>query len=81
MPYIDLGELQLFYEEIGYGEPVLFLHSGYSRGILAFSGQLQPFLCGGIPLLLSGFQGAWQDHVRKSGMGFCGDSGGYDTVS
>ena len=71
MPYIDLGELQLFYEEIGYGEPVLFLHSGYSRGILAFSGQL----------LLSGFQGAWQDHVRKSGMGFCGDSGGYDTVS
>lgn len=44
MPYIDLGELQLFYEEIGYGEPVLFLHSGYSRGILAFSGQLQPFM-------------------------------------
>ena len=81
MPYIDLGELQLFYEEIGYGEPVLFLHSGYSRGILAFSGQLQPFYAAGYRCFYPDLQGAWQDHVRKSGMGFCGDSGGYDTVS
>lgn len=80
MPYIDLGELQLFYEEIGYGEPVLFLHSGYSRGILAFSGQLSLFMRRDTAAFIR-ISGAWQDHVRKSGMGFCGDSGGYDTVS
>lgn len=65
MPYIDLGELQLFYEEIGYGEPVLFLHSGYSRGILAFSGQLQPFLCGGIPLLFIRISGGMAGPCAK----------------
>lgn len=57
MPYIDLGELQLFYEEIGYGEPVLFLHSGYSRGILAFSGQLQPFYAAGYRCFYPDFRG------------------------
>ena len=40
-------DVNLYYEEIGYGEPVLFLHSGYSRGILAFSGQIQPFYAAG----------------------------------
>lgn len=43
MPYIKFNDLNLFYEEFGLGEPILFLHSGYSRGILAFSGQIQPF--------------------------------------
>lgn len=43
MPYMKLKDINLYYEEFGIGEPVLFLHSGYSRGILAFSGQIQPF--------------------------------------
>jgi len=33
--------MDLFYEDIGIGEPVLFLHSHYNRGILAFACQLQ----------------------------------------
>lgn len=43
MPTQQLPGISLFYEEIGGGFPVLFLHSAYSRGILAFSGQIQPF--------------------------------------
>lgn len=43
MPVTQLGDLALYYEELGTGDPVLFLHSGYSRGILAFGGQIQPF--------------------------------------
>lgn len=43
MPYIQVEDLDLYYEEFGFGEPILFLHSGFSRGILAFSGQIQPF--------------------------------------
>ncbi len=33
----------MFYEEFGKGETVLFLHSHFSRGLLAFSGQILPF--------------------------------------
>lgn len=43
MPYIHLNDLDLFYEELGTGEPILFLHSHFSRGILAFGAQIQPF--------------------------------------
>ncbi|MCJ8011012.1 alpha/beta hydrolase [Paenibacillus sp. KQZ6P-2] len=43
MTYIQLQDLEVFYEKMGCGEPVLFLHSGYSRGILAFAGQLLDF--------------------------------------
>lgn len=43
MPYIQLNDLNLYYEELGIGEPVLFLHSHFSRGILAFGAQIQPF--------------------------------------
>ena len=43
MPYIKLNNLHMFYEEFGKGEPVLFLHSHFSRGVLAFSGQILPF--------------------------------------
>jgi pimeloyl-ACP methyl ester carboxylesterase len=43
MPYIQFDDLTMFYEQMGYGDPVLFLHSGYSRGILAFASQLQDF--------------------------------------
>ncbi len=43
MPVCKLGDLELFYEDIGVGDPVLFLHSAYSRGILAFGTQIQPF--------------------------------------
>lgn len=43
MPYIKLNDLDLYFEEFGVGDPILFLHSGYSRGLLAFSGQIQPF--------------------------------------
>ncbi|MFD1677830.1 alpha/beta fold hydrolase [Alicyclobacillus fodiniaquatilis] len=43
MPYIQVKDLELFYEQMGTGEPILFLHSAYSRGILAFSCQLLDF--------------------------------------
>ncbi|SFI50274.1 Pimeloyl-ACP methyl ester carboxylesterase [Paenibacillus sp. UNC496MF] len=43
MPYARAGDVDMFYEKMGYGEPILFLHSGYSRGILAFAGQLLDF--------------------------------------
>lgn len=43
MPYQMVKDCSIFYEDIGIGEPILFLHSGYSRGIIAFSGQIQPF--------------------------------------
>lgn len=43
MPYIKLDDLELFYEEFGRGETILFLHSHFSRGLLAFSAQILPF--------------------------------------
>ncbi|WP_238654969.1 alpha/beta fold hydrolase [Paenibacillus piscarius] len=43
MPYLKLNDLDLFYELMGTGEPVIFLHSHYSRSILAFSSQLLDF--------------------------------------
>lgn len=43
MPYLQLNDLELFYEQLGTGEPVIFLHSHYSRSILAFSSQLLEF--------------------------------------
>lgn len=43
LPYLALNDLNLFYECLGVGEPVLFLHSGYSRGLLAFSCQMLDF--------------------------------------
>jgi pimeloyl-ACP methyl ester carboxylesterase len=43
MPQLQVGDCSIYYEDIGLGKPVLFLHSGYSRGIIAFGGQIQPF--------------------------------------
>lgn len=43
MPYIQLNDLDMFYEQMGTGEPVIFLHSAYSRGILAFASQILDF--------------------------------------
>ena len=43
MPYQQVGDCSIFYEDNGIGDPILFLHSAYSRGIIAFSGQIQPF--------------------------------------
>jgi pimeloyl-ACP methyl ester carboxylesterase len=43
MPCQRVKDCSVFYEDIGIGEPILFLHSGYSRGIIAFGGQIQPF--------------------------------------
>jgi len=57
MPYQRVNDLDIFYEEIGYGEPILFLHSGYSRGILAFSGQIQPFYAAGYRCLYPDYRG------------------------
>lgn len=57
MPYQRINDLDVFYEEFGYGEPILFLHSGYSRGILAFSGQIQPFYSAGFRCLYPDFRG------------------------
>ena len=43
MPRLRVDDCNLFYEDIGWDDPVLFLHSAYSRGVIAFSGQIQPF--------------------------------------
>lgn len=43
MPYTDIDDLSIYYEDFGKGEIVLFLHSHFSRGLLAFSGQILPF--------------------------------------
>jgi len=43
MPYVQVRDCSIFYEDFGIGDPILFLHSSYSRGIIAFSGQIQPF--------------------------------------
>ena len=43
MPYIQLNDLELYYEECGKGETVLFLHSHFSRGVIAFEGQINAF--------------------------------------
>lgn len=43
MPYTSLKDVNIYYEEFGKGETVLFLHSHFSRGLLAFSGQILPF--------------------------------------
>lgn len=43
MPYLRVKDLEMFYEKMGVGETVIFLHSGYSRGILAFASQILDF--------------------------------------
>ncbi|MDQ0878755.1 pimeloyl-ACP methyl ester carboxylesterase [Paenibacillus sp. V4I3] len=43
MPYLQVKDLEMFYEKMGLGEIVIFLHSGYSRGILAFASQMLDF--------------------------------------
>lgn len=39
MPYVKLKDVELYYEEMGVGDPVIFLHGSFSRGILSFSSQ------------------------------------------
>jgi len=43
MPICKIKDIELFYEDIGIGEPILFLHSHFNRGILAFACQMQVF--------------------------------------
>lgn len=43
MPYVHFKDLEMFYEKMGVGENVIFLHSGYSRAILAFASQMLDF--------------------------------------
>jgi hypothetical protein len=43
MPYIQFKDLEMFYEKIGVNDPIIFLHSHYPRGILAFASQLLDF--------------------------------------
>ncbi|MDQ0878756.1 pimeloyl-ACP methyl ester carboxylesterase [Paenibacillus sp. V4I3] len=43
MPYLQFHNLEMYYEQMGTGDPVLFLHSGFSRGILAFASQILDF--------------------------------------
>jgi len=43
MPYIQFNDLEMYYEKMGVNEPIIFLHSHYSRGILAFASQMLDF--------------------------------------
>ena len=56
MPYAAVNDVKIYYEELGRGDVVLFLHSGFSRGILAFGAQIQPFQ-GKYRCLFSDFRG------------------------
>lgn len=40
MPYIENENIQIYYEDIGIGEPIIFLHGCFSRGIISFSSQM-----------------------------------------
>lgn len=43
MPYAKIRDANIFYEEVGVGEPVIFLHSSFSRGIISFAAQISAF--------------------------------------
>lgn len=43
MPYVTTDGLEMFYKQMGIGDPLIFLHSGYARGILAFASQILDF--------------------------------------
>lgn len=43
MPHITCNNMDMFVEQLGVGFPVIFLHSGFSRGILAFASQILDF--------------------------------------
>lgn len=43
MPYLNIGDVNIYYEEFGAGEPVIFLHSSFSRGVLSFAAQISAF--------------------------------------
>ncbi len=42
MPYVSINNLSLYYEDIGLGEPIIFIHGSLSRGASTFSAQI-PF--------------------------------------
>ena len=43
MPYLRTSQGEIYFECVGAGEPVVFLHNSFSRGILGFSAQLMAF--------------------------------------
>ncbi|GMK37368.1 hypothetical protein PCCS19_04210 [Paenibacillus sp. CCS19] len=43
MPYVQINDMAMFYEKMGAGEALIFLHSHDSRGILAFASQMLDF--------------------------------------
>lgn len=43
MAYINIKDMQLYYEETGQGEPVVFIHGGFSRGDSSFAAQVPVF--------------------------------------
>ncbi|MBD3919313.1 alpha/beta hydrolase [Paenibacillus sp. PR3] len=43
MPYVQINDMEMFYEKMGASEALIFLHSHYSRGILAFASQMLDF--------------------------------------
>ncbi|MGY3385698.1 hypothetical protein ACVWZB_003613 [Paenibacillus polymyxa] len=62
MPYVKTRDLEMYYEKMGVGDPVIFLHSHYSRGILAFSSQLLDFSAK-VYMLFSRPSGTWQNEM------------------
>lgn len=40
MPYIEHENIQIYYEDIGIGEPIIFLQGGFYSGIIPFSSQM-----------------------------------------
>lgn len=42
-PFFEKKDLKMYYEDIGVGDPVIFMHGSFSRGIIAFAAQIQKF--------------------------------------
>lgn len=43
VPYMHNDNLNMYYEDIGVGEAIIFIHGSLSRGITTFASQLQAF--------------------------------------
>lgn len=43
VPYVEIPGAEIYFEAVGAGDPILFLHSSFSRGILDFAAQFSVF--------------------------------------
>jgi hypothetical protein len=66
IPTYNVKDIEIFYEDIGLDDPMLFLHSSYSRGLLALGGQIQSF-----SILIDAFFLIFADRQRINACSIC----------